>query len=166
MNNQQTTLPPRQSTLDTRNSPWNLKLGASLVLGAWVLVLPAHAQYSIDWFKVAGGGGTSTNAQYAISGTAGQHDAGPTLTNAQFSVAGGFWVLPQAIQVEGAPTLTITRAAPGYAMLSWTPNTVGFVLQETWNLSPPNWTNSLSGSTNPITVPVTAAAKFFRLRKL
>jgi hypothetical protein len=143
-----------------------LKLGASLVLGAWILVLSAHAQYSIDWFKVSGGGGTSTNGQFSLTGTIGQPDASPAMTNAQFSLTGGFWVLPQAVQVEGAPTLTITRAAPGYAMISWAPNTAGFVLQETWSLSPANWTNSPSGSTNPITLPKDAAAKFFRLRKL
>jgi hypothetical protein len=31
---------------------------------------PASAQsYSIDWYKIAGGGGTSTNGQYSLSGT-------------------------------------------------------------------------------------------------
>ena len=32
--------------------------------------------YSIDWFKIAGGGGTSTGGNYSLSGTIGQHDAG------------------------------------------------------------------------------------------
>ena len=32
--------------------------------------------YSIDWFKIAGGGGTSTGGVYSVSGTIGQHDAG------------------------------------------------------------------------------------------
>ncbi len=164
MTNRQT-FPPRPWTLDTRHFHWSLKFGASLVLGAWILVLPARAQYSIDWFKVAGGGGTSTNAQYALSGTIGQTDAGPTMTNGQFSVAGGFWVLPQAVQVEGAPTLTISPAPPGFCTISWTPSSSGFVLQETWDLSPANWTNSPSGSTNPVTLTTTATAKFFRLQK-
>jgi hypothetical protein len=31
--------------------------------------------YSIDWYKVSGGGGTGTNGQYSASGTIGQHDA-------------------------------------------------------------------------------------------
>ncbi|PWU22037.1 MAG: hypothetical protein C5B50_00325 [Verrucomicrobia bacterium] len=136
-----------------------------LVLGAWCLALRADAQYSIDWFKFAGGGGTSTNAQFALSGTIGQHDAGQTMTNGQFSVTGGFWALPQAVQVEGAPLLTIAPAAPGSATISWTPNTPGFVLQETWSLTPANWTNSLSGSTNPVSFSTAAAAKYFRLRK-
>jgi len=42
-----------------------------------VLVPSLHAQtYSIDWYKIAGGGGTSTGGVYAVSGTIGQHDAG------------------------------------------------------------------------------------------
>ena len=136
-----------------------------------LLLLPAFCpcpwaqSYSIDWHKIAGGGGTSTNGRFLLSGTIGQHDAGPTMTNGQFSVVGGFWVLPQAVQTEGAPTLIIAPAAPGFATISWAPSTAGFVLQETWSLSSPNWTNSPSGSTNPITVSTDAAAKFFRLGK-
>jgi hypothetical protein len=122
--------------------------------------------YSIDWFKIAGGGGVSTGAVFSVSGTIGQHDAGPTMTNGQFSLTGGFWVLPQAVQVEGAPALSIAPAAPGYCTISWAPATLGFVLQENCSLTPANWTNSPSGSTNPVTLPANAPAKFFRLRKL
>ena len=31
--------------------------------------------YSIDWYKIAGGGGTSTGGVYSVSGTIGQNDA-------------------------------------------------------------------------------------------
>ncbi|NOS70172.1 MAG: hypothetical protein HOP33_09605 [Verrucomicrobia bacterium] len=131
----------------------------SLLLFSAALV---HAQsYSVDWFTIAGGGGTSTNGQYSVSGTIGQPDAGGPMTNSQYSVTGGFWALPTAVQVTGAPTLTIVPATPGNATLSWSPSTPGFVLQQTWSLSPANWTNSPSGATNPITVP----AKFYRLFK-
>jgi len=121
--------------------------------------------YSIDWHTIAGGGGTSAGGQFSLSGTIGQHDAGGPMTNGQYSVTGGFWVLPQAIQVAGAPILTITPASPGSATISWTPNTPGFVLQETWSLSPANWTNSPSGSANPATVSTANSARFFRLSK-
>jgi len=124
-----------------------------------------RAQYSIDWFKIAGGGGTSTGGVYAISGTIGQLDAGPVMTNGQYSVTGGFWALPQAVQVVGAPLLTITPAAPGNATISWTPSTPGFVLQETLSLTPAHWTNSVSGSTNPVTISLTLPAKYYRLAK-
>lgn len=125
-----------------------------------------HAQtFSIDWHTIDGGGGTSTGGVYSVSGTIGQPDAGGPLTNGQFTVTGGFWALPQAVQVVGAPTLTIAPATLGNATISWAPNTPGFVLQETWSLSPANWTNSASGAVNPITVPATAPTKFYRLFK-
>jgi len=136
------------------------------------LCLPAFAQnYSIDWHTIDGGGGTSTGGpmmgiNYSVSGTIGQPDAGVTMTNGQFAVTGGFWALPTAIQVGGAPLLTIAAATPGQATISWTPPTPGFVLQETWSLSPANWTNSPSGTTNSIAVPITTVpAKFYRLFK-
>jgi hypothetical protein len=123
----------------------------------------AVAQYSIDWFTIDGGGATSTGGVYSVSGTIGQPDAGGPMTNGQYSVTGGFWVLPTAVQVVGGPTLTIAPAAPGNATISWTPNTPGFVLQETLSLSATNWANAASGSTNPIVVPATLPTKFYRL---
>lgn len=147
-----------------------LGLGSFLVFGFWCLaiLLPSSAfaqSYSIDWSTVDGGGGTSTGGVYSVSGTIGQPDAGGPMTNGQYSVAGGFWVLPTAIQIVGGPTLAIVPATPGNATISWSPNAPGFVLQETWVLSPANWTNSVSGATNPIVVPATLPAKFYRLSK-
>ena len=138
-----------------------------LVIAGLLLALSSlHAQtYSIDWSKIAGGGGTSTGGVYSVSGTIGQPEAGGALTNGQYSVTGGFWVLPQAVQVAGAPTISIVPAAPGYATVSWTPATAGFVLQENLSLSTPNWTLSPSGTTNSITVPASGPVKFYRLCK-
>ena len=130
------------------------------------LCFAAHAQYSIPWSTIDGGGGTSTGGVYSVSGTIGQPDASTTpMTNGQYSVTGGFWALPTAIQVTGAPTLTIVPATPGNATISWSPNTPGFVLQQTSVLSPANWTNSPSGATNPITLSATNASRFYRLHK-
>lgn len=91
--------------------------------------------YGVDWSTIDGGGGTSTGGVYSVSGTIGQPEAGGPMTNGQYSVTGGFWA----------------------------PATPGFVLQETGSLSPANWTNSPSGATNPIVVPATLPAKFYRL---
>jgi hypothetical protein len=122
--------------------------------------------YSIDWFKIAGGGGTSTGGGYSVSGTIGQPDAGGPMTNGPFSLIGGFWVLPTLVQTPGAPTLYITNAAPGWATLWWTPATgTNWVLQERLSLTTGAWTNSPSGATNPVTVPITLPAKFYRLFK-
>ncbi|MEI7941151.1 MAG: hypothetical protein WCK27_31130, partial [Verrucomicrobiota bacterium] len=110
-----------------------------LGLMLWLAPLALSAQsYSIDWSKIAGGGGTSTGGVYTVSGTIGQHDAGGPLTNGVYSLTGGYWALPIAVQTTNAPTLAIIPAAPGWATISWTPPTPGFVLQETTSLSPSN----------------------------
>lgn len=136
-----------------------------LCAAAVALCLCVHAQYSIDWSKIAGGGGTSTGGVYGVSGTIGQHDAGGPMTNGSYSIVGGFWVLPQAVQTTNAPTLSIVPASPGFATVSWSPGTPGFVLQENLNLGTTNWVNSPSGATNPIVVPATLPKKFYRLFK-
>ena len=138
-------------------------LVSSALLGFTTL---ARAQtYSIDWFTIGGGGGTSTGGVYSVSGTIGQPDAGGPMTNGQYSVTGGFWALPTAVQVIGEPMLTIASAAPGQARISWTPATPSFVLQESPSLSPAVWSNSPSGATNPIVVPAPLPVKFYRLFK-
>ena len=126
----------------------------------------ASGQFAIDWHTIDGGGGTSTGGVYTVSGTIGQPDAGGPMTNGQYSVTGGFWALPQAVQVEGAPTLSITPTSPGVATVSWTPATgTNWVLQETLSLSAPSWTNSPSGTNNPVVVPAMLPTKFYRLFK-
>ena len=143
----------------------NMKKRILILMATLATIAAAHAQYSVDWSTIDGGGGTSTGGVYSVSGTLGQPDAGGPMTGGQYSVTGGFWALPTAIQVTGAPTLTIVPATPGNATLAWTPATAGFVLQETLSLSPTNWVNSVSGATNPVIVPATLPTKFYRLFK-
>src|SRR5689334_5674203 len=63
--------------------------------------------YSIDWFKVAGGGGTSSNGQYTVTGTIGQADAGGQISGGQYAITGGFWSLISVLQTPNSPPLTI-----------------------------------------------------------
>jgi hypothetical protein len=64
------------------------------------------------------------------------------------------------------PILTIAPSAPDEVLLSWTPATPGFVLQETLSLTPASWTNSSSGATNPVThSTIGLTEKFYRLHK-
>jgi len=132
------------------------------------LLIPASSiaqSYSIDWHTIDGGGGTSTGGVYSVSGTIGQPDASGLMTGGPYSVVGGFWALLTAVQSSNAPTLLIGPAAPGSATISWTPATPGFVLQVSPTLTPPAWTDAPSGATNPITVPATLPARFYRLSK-
>jgi len=64
-----------------------------------------------------------------------------------------------------APALTIVSAGTGHATISWEPDTPGWVLQETLDLSSPAWTNSPSGSANPSTIPAAMPTTFYRLQK-
>lgn len=62
------------------------------------------------------------------------------------------------------PVLNIVPAAPDFATISWTPATSsGFVLQCTDSFAPTNWVAAPSGAANPVTIPATNAARFYRL---
>jgi hypothetical protein len=131
----------------------------------------AHAQpYSIDWSKVAGGGGTSSNAQYSVSGTIGQPDAG-SMSGGNYTLTGGFWGVIAAVQTPGAPLLTITlNSPPSTVTVSWPSPSTGFGLQEnadmnaaSWNAVPP--TNTDNGTIKSIVVPAGPGNRFYRLKK-
>jgi hypothetical protein len=133
------------------------------------LVLPAIGsaqQYSIDWYKIAGGGGTSTGGPYAVTGTIGQHDAGGPMTGGNYSLTGGFWALVSVVQTPGAPTLYISHA--GNTVTVYWQNVSGWNLQQNSNLSSPSgWTiNSswtTSNGTNYLNLASPAGNLFFRL---
>ena len=57
------------------------------VLAFWLVLSAAQAQisYSIDWFTIDGGGGTSTGGVYSVSGTIGQPDASGAVTGGNYS---------------------------------------------------------------------------------
>lgn len=136
----------------------------ALSFGVWW----ASAQtYSVNWSKVAGGGGTSTNGQYSVSGTIGQPDAGGPMTNGQYSVTGGFWTVA-AVQTVGAPFLTI-RGVGNSIVISWPSASTGFQLQASGSVSAPAWLN-YPGSTNDdgtnksVTIAPPTGNEFFRLK--
>jgi hypothetical protein len=134
-----------------------------LLLLSLVAPMAGFAQsYSIDWYKVSGGGGTSSNGQYVVSGTIGQHDAGGPMIGGNYSLTGGFWSL-YAVQTAGAPLLTITYAG-NQAVVSWPLSATGWTLQTNGNVSSPNWVNY--GGTivnNALTNTHPTGTLFFRL---
>ena len=120
----------------------------------FTLLLPAlgFAQpYSIDWYKVAGGGGTSTGGVYTVSGTIGQHDAGGPMTGGNFSLTGGFWAL-YAVQTTGAPVLSIQLTTTNTAMVYWTSPSTGYSLQVNTNLATTNWATPAESVTDNGTI--------------
>src|ERR1035438_3601207 len=137
-----------------------------LILNIAVFLLPAvvaHAQeYSIDWYKVSGGGGASTGGVYSVSGTIGQHDAGGPMTGGNYSLTGGFWAL-YAVQTPGAPLLTITHLG-NQAIVSWPPSVTGWTLQTNANLATLTWGKYLGTVVNnAVTNPLPHGNLFFRL---
>ena len=138
------------------------------------LLLPAalHAQtYSIDWYKIAGGGGTSagTNGSgvFSVSGTIGQPEAGSALTGGNYSLTGGFWSIISIVRTVNAPVLTVAHSG-GSVVVSWPSSATGFALQQNANLATTNWTmSSYSISTNGASASITVLAPkgnmFFRL---
>jgi len=139
-------------------------LPAALRLRAWA------QSSSIDWYEVAGGGGTSTNGQYSVSGTIGQPDAG-SMTGGNYSLTGGFWSAIAAVQTPGAPLLTITRnTPPATVTILWPSPSTGFGLQQNPDLNPANWvtvppTNSDNGTIKSIVVPAGPGSRFYRLKQ-
>jgi len=108
-----------------------------------------HAQsYSLDWFKVSGGGGTSAGGAYRVSGTIGQLDAG-AMRGGSYLVSGGFWGLIATVQTAGAPPLSIQITTTNTVVLSWPVSPFGFVLQKSSAVSTTAW---LSFSTAPLVV--------------
>jgi hypothetical protein len=124
--------------------------------------------YSIDWYKVAGGGGTSTGGIYQVSGTIGQPDASGALTGGSYSLTGGFWSLISVVQTSGLPNLAIAHSGNS-VIVSW-PNTGSYTLQQNSNLAASaGWTATgysitTANGSNSITITPPTGNLFFRLR--
>jgi len=143
-----------------------------LILNSFLFALAsftASAQnYSIDWYKVAGGGGTSTGATYQVTGTIGQPEAGGAMSGGNYSVTGGFWSLISVAQTAGAPTLTVTHSGNTVKVL-WPYPSTGWTLQQNSNLAVPGgWAASggisNDGVNNFITLTSPTGNLFFRLQ--
>lgn len=154
-----------------RNRRWNALRGyffALSILALFSCCLSASAQYSIDWYKIGGGGGTSTGGVYSISGTIGQHDAtaNGALSGGNYSLTGGFWALISVVQTTGAPTLYISHS--GSAVTVYWQDVSGWTLQQNNNLSPTAIWSASSGVTNSngtnyLNLASPAGNLFFRL---
>jgi hypothetical protein len=149
-----------------------MKLGIAILgLAFGILCLhpisAAAQSYSIDWYKIAGGGGTSTGGVYSVSGTIGQPDASGAMSGGNYSLTGGFWAFVQVIQTPGAPTLRISRS--GSAVTLYWQNVTGWNLHQNGNITTPVGSWAASGSptqtngTNYFTITNPAGSQFFRL---
>jgi hypothetical protein len=140
---------------------------ALLLLATTSTTLLAQS-YSIDWFTIDGGGGTSTGGVYSVSGTIGQPDAG-RMTGGNFTLDGGFWGIIAAVQTPGAPLLRVARTITNTVLVAWPSYVAGFSLQQNAILGSSNWlsvTNSVNvvGGENQVIVSPPAGSHFYRLK--
>jgi hypothetical protein len=135
-----------------------------------LLCFSASAQsYTIDWYKIAGGGGTSTGGTYVVNGTIGQPDASGAMTGGAYSLTGGFWSMISVVQTAGVPNLLIVPNGPNSVKILW-PNTGTFTLQQNNLLAAAGWattgysiTNGFG--TNYCTITPPTGNLFFRLKQ-
>jgi hypothetical protein len=130
----------------------------------------AAQTYSIDWFTMDGGGGTSTGGVYAVSGTIGQPDASQ-MSGGNYTINGGFWGLLAVVQTPGAPLLSVARTTTNTVAVFWPSPSTGWALQQNTNsISSVNWSNvtngiSDDGTTKTLIANPPAGNRFYRLFK-
>src|SRR5436189_1539989 len=90
----------------------------ALLLLTFVPTSTEAQNYSIDWFTIDGGGGTSTGGVYSVSGTIGQPDAGQ-MSGGNFSLTGGFWSIFAAVQIPGSPLLRVVLTTTNTVLIAW-----------------------------------------------
>ena len=158
----------RQSSLRARRI--KIRFQASLLVAILGTALAAGAQtYSMDWHKIAGGGGTSAGGAYQMSGTVGQPDARGALNGGNYSLTGGFWSLISVVQTPGAPKLYICSS--GNTVTVYWQNVGSCTLQQSSNFgAPKSWTTCpyspiTSNGTNYVNITGATGNLYFRLCK-
>ena len=138
----------------------------SWVLALVVTAVSAHAQsYSMNWHKIAGGGGQSAGGSYQINGTIGQPEPTGAMSGGNYSMTGGFWSLLSVVQTPGAPSLYISCA--GNTVTVYWQNVSGCTLQERssfaggWTTC--SWSPVTSNGTNYVNITAPTGSLFFRL---
>lgn len=119
---------------------------------------------------IPGGGGTSTNGSFSVSGTIGIPASGGALAGGKFSLTSGFWSHFVVVEVPGAPPLALSYSGDN-AILSWLLPADGFTVESSVDISGAGSWKPISSdpATNngivSVTFPITPGNRFFRLRK-
>jgi hypothetical protein len=126
-----------------------------------------HAQqFTIGWYKIAGGGGASSGGVYSVNGTIGQADAG-AMSGEGYALEGGFWSVLAAEQTPSPPPLTLQETATNTLVISWPATAGNWVLQSATGMLGP-WSNVtipavLVNGTMQVVLPVPEGLTEFRL---
>jgi hypothetical protein len=136
------------------------------------LVLAAMAvqaqNYSIDWYSIDGGGGSSSGSGFSITGTIGQPDASRS-SGGNYAVDGGFWGIISAIQAPGGPFLRVEISSTNTVLVAWPNPSTGFNLQQNPTLDTNSWASVTNiplvvGEEKLVIVTPPAGNRFFRLK--
>jgi hypothetical protein len=140
------------------------------LFGVLIPIINFAQSYTIDWYKIAGGGGASTGGTYQVTGTIGQPDANGAMNGGNYSVTGGFWSLINMVQLPGVPKLVIVPNGANSVKVLWPdPATNTYTLQQNANVAAPaGWTTSgysitPANGTNSITITPPTGNLFLRL---
>jgi hypothetical protein len=77
------------------NPQWAI---VSLLLSLVSASIDAQPSYTINWYKVAAGGGVSTGLTARVSGTIGQPDASDSMVSGGYSLSSGYWSVLRYLQ--------------------------------------------------------------------
>lgn len=141
---------------------------AFILLTAGLCFRASAQSYSVDWHKISGGGGTSTNGQYSVSGTIGQPDAGH-MSGGNYTLDGGFWGIFAAVQTPGSPLLRVFLTSTNTVVIAWPAPSTGFALEQNSALGTGVWTAvtnpvNTAGSEKQVIVSRPMGNRFYRLK--
>jgi hypothetical protein len=137
-----------------------------VLLALWATAAEGQT-FSLDWWTVDGGGGTSTAGVYTVSGTIGQPDAA-AMSGGGYSLTGGFWAL-DATPTPVRPVLSI-KLTGNAVMVYWSSPSTGFNLEVNPDLTTANWVTPAepvqdNGTIKYIIVNPPTSNRFYRLKK-
>jgi hypothetical protein len=149
----------------------NRLAGAVALLLFFTITSGIAQEYSIDWFTIDGGGGTSTGSGYELTGTIGQPDAG-AMSGGDLTLTGGFWGMLAASQTPVGPrlTLAISATSTNTLVVSWLANSDTWQLQQNTDLATSGWSNVITAPVviagkNQVVLPRSPGKEFYRLQK-
>ena len=152
------------------NGVFSLRAARSWALGLVLLcpIIISGQGFTLDWFTIDGGGGSSTGGVYSVAGTIGQPDASGPLTGGNYSLTGGFWSLIGTVPTPGVPTLGV-QLSGNTVMVYWPSRSTGFNPQVNTNLATPNWVTPAetvhdNGSIKYLLVNPPSGSRFYRLK--
>lgn len=137
-----------------------------LVFAVSIPASASAANYRMESFALVSGG-ASSGGRYTLVGAAGGISTDEAASSA-FSLTAGYLAEPLTLEIAG-PTLVLGLGADSI-LLSWPTAAAGFHLERSSDIGSNNWVPvsdppTIVGTSATLTVPIDAAAQFFRLKK-